>query len=189
MTAELRKALADLAGDVGVAEMVLHEVPTVTDTLYYITAKTERAVHRTIGSVEALLPMVERIAAGAEKLIEDWSRIEWEGLDSYHLNALRDRVIEVVRELRGDSRSLHERLCDILVAQDYQDLTGQVIQRVIALLQNVEAKLATMASWSGAQPVGSDGGEPPQPPAGLETGPRVVTSQAEVDELLGSLAR
>jgi hypothetical protein len=40
--------------------------------------------------------MVERISGGAEKLIEEWSRIEWEGLDSTNLGVLRDRVIEVV---------------------------------------------------------------------------------------------
>ncbi len=51
--------------------------------------------------------------------------------------------------LRGDSRALHYRLCEILVAQDYRDLTGQVMQRVVRLLQEVEAKLATMASLSG----------------------------------------
>jgi len=127
MTEGLRKALCDLEGDVGVAGMTLHEIPDVRDRLHYIIAKTERAAHRTISSVEALLPTVERISGGAEKLIEDWSRIEWEGLDSTNLGALRDRVIEVVGQLRGDSRALHDRLCEILVAQDYQDLIGQVI--------------------------------------------------------------
>jgi chemotaxis protein CheZ len=168
MTEGLRKALRDLEGDVGVAGMTLHEIPDVRDRLQYIIAKTERAAHRTIGSVEALLPMVKRISGGAEKLIEDWSRIEWEGLDSTNLSALRDRVIEVVGQLRGDARALHDRLCEILVAQDYQDLIGQVIQRVVQLLQEVEAKLATIASLSGgiakeapahgdeAEPEGSD---------------------------------
>jgi chemotaxis protein CheZ len=61
---------------------------------------------------------------------------------------LRRRVIEVVGQLWEDSRALHDRLCEILVAQDYQDLIGQVIQRVVQLLQEVESKLATMASLS-----------------------------------------
>ena len=191
MTEGLRKALADLEGDVGVAGMTLHEIPDVRDRLQYIIAKTERAAHRTISSVEALLPMVERISGGAEKLIEDWSRIEWEGLDSTNLSALRDRVIEVVGQLRGDSRALHDRLCEILVAQDYQDLIGQVIQRVVQLLQEVEAKLATMASLSGgiakeARPHG-DEAEPERSDAQPQARPRVLTSQGEVDELLAAL--
>ena len=66
------------------------------------------------------------------------------------LSALRDRVIEVVGQFRADSRALHDRLCEILVAQDYQDLIGQVIQTVVQLLQEVEAKLATMASCRAA---------------------------------------
>jgi chemotaxis protein CheZ len=184
MTGDLRQALGDLAGNV--AEMPPHEVPNVTDRLHSIIAKTERAAHRTISAVEALLPMAERIAVGAEKLIEDWSRIEWEGLDSDNLSALRDRVIAVVQGLRGDSRALHERLCDILIAQDYQDLTGQVITRVIALLQEVEAQLAAMASWSAAAPDGVDRDERA---AWSGAGPEVVTSQDEVDELLKGLGR
>lgn len=192
MTEGLRKALADLEGDVGVAGMTLHEIPDVRDRLHYIIAKTERAAHRTISSVEALLPMVERISGGAEKLIEDWSRIEWEGLDSTNLSALRDRVIEVVGQLRADSRALHDRLCEILVAQDYQDLIGQVIQRVVQLLQEVEAKLATMASLSGggiakqARPY-RDEAEPERSDEEAEARPRVLTSQGEVDELLAAL--
>ena len=100
---------------------------------------------------------------------------------------MRDRVIEVVGLLRGDSRALHERLCEILVAQDYQDLTGQVIQRVVQLLQEVEAKLATMASLSGgiAKEAGPHGDTDEQP----EARPRVLTSQGEVDELLAALGR
>ena len=42
MTEGLRKALADLEGDVGVAGMTLHEIPDVRDRLHYIIAKTER---------------------------------------------------------------------------------------------------------------------------------------------------
>ncbi len=191
MAQELRKALGDLEGDAGVAGMTLHEIPEVRDRLHYLVAKTERAAHRTIGSVEGLLPMAERIAAGAEKLIEDWSRIEWEGLDASNLGALRDRVIEVVGMLRGDSRALHAGLLEILVAQDYQDLTGQVIERVVHILQEVEVKLATMASLSGsiARPAGLRREEPErsdEPPAARV---EVVSGQAEVDALLATLVR
>ncbi len=186
LTEDLRKALSDLETDVGVAGMTLHEMPDVRNRLHYIVAKTERAALRTIGSVETLLPMAERIATGAENLIEDWSRIEWEGLDSSNLSALRDRVIEVVGQLRGDSRALHAGLLEILVAQDYQDLTGQVIQRVVQLLQEVEAKLATMASLSRgtARPAAVPRDEA-QVSSPARTG--TVSSQADVDALLAAL--
>jgi len=97
---------------------------------------------------------------------------------------LRDRVIEVVGQLREHSRALHERLCEILVAQDYQDLIGQVIQRVVRLLQEVEAKLATMVSLSGgiakeARPQG-DEAEPERSDEQPQARPRVLTSQGEV---------
>ncbi len=106
---------------------------------------------------------------------------------------MRDRVIEVVGQLRGDFRALHDCLCEILVAQDYQDPTGQVIQRVVQLLQEVEAKLVTMASLSGgiakrARPRG-DEAEPERSDEQPQARPRVLTSQGEVDELLAALGR
>jgi len=106
---------------------------------------------------------------------------------------LRRRVIKVVGERRGDARALHDRLCEILVAQDYQDLIGQVIQRVVQLLREVEAKLATMASLSGgiarrARPQG-DGAEPERSDEEPATRPRALTIQGEVDELLAAQGR
>ena len=95
-------------------------------------------------------------------------------------------------QLRGDSRALHQRLCEILVAQDYQDVISQVIQRVVELLQEVEAKLATMASLSGGiakQAPHGDEAEPERPDEQPEARPRVLTSQEEVDELLAALGR
>ncbi len=150
----------------------------------------DRDFQEALGKAIASLPERERLVIALYSVLRP---IEWEGLDSTNLGVLRDRVIEVVGQLWGDSRALHDRLCEILAAQDYQDLIGQVIQRVVQLLQEVEAKLATMASLSGgiakeARPHG-DEAEPERSGEEPQARPRVLTSQGEVDELLAALGR
>ena len=79
------------------------------------------------------------------------------------------------------------RLTDIMLAQDFHDLTGQVVAKVVALAIDLEASLVKLLVQ--AAPV-----EPPRAAdaglAGPQTGSGradVVTSQGEVDELLASL--
>ena len=48
-----------------------------------------------------------------------------------------------------DADSLRQYLTEILMAQDFQDLTGQMIRRVITLVQEVEVKLVDMLTMFG----------------------------------------
>jgi len=76
------------------------------------------------------------------------------------------------------------------MAQDFQDLTGQIIRQVINLIRDVEAKLVHLVKISGAQAQecrdeGSDKLEGPVIP-GVDQGD-VVKGQDDVDDLLSSL--
>lgn len=86
------------------------------------------------------------------------------------------------------------------MAQDYQDLTGQIIRRVIALVEEVEGNLVQLVRISGQRIVDDpqrserkqseasermQKGEGPSIPGGDNEG--VVSGQDEVDDLLSSL--
>lgn len=124
-----------------------------------------------------------------------------------------DRALALVSELEseglGDSaaeklKALHTELTDVLVAQGYQDIAGQLIRKVMMLLSNVEQHLvqlmdmaAAVERLSGVRPSETDtpavkdtkekaiAAEGPQIRA--KDSPDVVTEQDEVDELLSSL--
>jgi chemotaxis protein CheZ len=85
----------------------------------------------------------------------------------------------------------HGNLSEILMAQDYQDLTGQVIRRVIDVVQEVENKLVDLIRLSGGK-LGSinklkNGIEAEGPQIKPTANAQVVANQDDVDDLLSSL--
>jgi len=95
---------------------------------------------------------------------------------------------------RGDEPgALHEMLSEVLLAQGYQDITGQVICKVIALVKDVECKLVALVRLSGerlaetpveraSRDISAQGPAVP----GVDRGD-VVNTQDDVDELLSGL--
>ena len=87
---------------------------------------------------------------------------------------------------------MHASLSEVLMAQDYQDLTGQIIRKVITLVQNVEQKLVKLVRITGNKLDDSKGATDDKKelsgPAipGLDQGDQ-VTNQDDVDDLLSSL--
>ncbi len=83
-------------------------------------------------------------------------------------------------------------LSEIVIAQEFQDLTGQLIRRVITVVEEVEQNLVDLIKISGQVPTdgangagdGRDKLEGPQIPGKNKD---AVSDQDEVDELLSSL--
>jgi chemotaxis protein CheZ len=83
-------------------------------------------------------------------------------------------------------------LNDVLMAQDFQDLTGQIISRVITLVEEVEGNLVELIRLTGDRfikpqdaPETDTAAEGPHVPGVGRTD--VVADQDEVDDLLSSL--
>jgi chemotaxis protein CheZ len=97
----------------------------------------------------------------------------------------------------SDADSLRQYLTEILMAQDFQDLTGQMIRRVINLVQEVEVKLVEMLTMFGEvskplsikEPVKNEvnGIEAEGPIMNASERVDVVDGQNDVDDLLSSL--
>ena len=86
-------------------------------------------------------------------------------------------------------KTTNAQLMEIMLAQDFQDLTGQVIKKVVDVVQGMETQLLSLLIE--AMPEQRKAGAP----EGLLNGPvvnsegrsDVVTSQSQVDDLLESL--
>ncbi|HVL75913.1 MAG TPA: protein phosphatase CheZ, partial [Noviherbaspirillum sp.] len=90
---------------------------------------------------------------------------------------------------RADALATRQQLLDIMMAQDFQDLTGQVIRRVTELAHGIEQQLLQLLIDYAPPEVRREAGN------GLLNGPQinptgnadVVSSQSQVDDLLDSL--
>ncbi len=100
------------------------------DSLDYVVLLTEQAAHRTMDLVERAVPIAETIARDMRGMqaLAGSTQINGQMLLKLESGALQAEQLQSV-------------LTDILMAQDYQDLSGQIIRRVADLLRDVELRL------------------------------------------------
>lgn len=108
--------------------------------------------------------------------------------------ALCHRIDALLSEVEGDSTELRGQLTEILMAQDFQDLTGQIISRVITLVNEVEDRLVEILTAFGASQLENAANnknnssiDPEGPILNPHERDDAVSSQDEVDDLLSSL--
>jgi len=202
LTRELHEALKSFQLDARLAEFAEKEIPDAKERLNHVIALTEQAAHRTLDLVERSLPVTERLARDASAMSEGWRRFRAREMDVEAFRALAKELDVFLPRVAEDAEALRSSLTEVLMAQDFQDLTGQIIRRVITLVQDVEANLVDLVRISGqrlkgggaAKAAKDDGAaadqrtrpEGPQVP-GVGDGADVVRGQDEVDDLLASL--
>ncbi|WP_022963805.1 protein phosphatase CheZ [Halopseudomonas pelagia] len=179
------------------------EVSTISDAsdrLDYVVKLTDKAANRTMDLVESSAPIISSLGQQASALRADWQRLQRREMEAGEFRELYKRMGEFLAQTEDSSAQVSAHLNDILIAQDYQDLTGQVIKRVTALVHDVEESLVNLVRMAGqvdriaginhaqseleTKKV-SPRGEGPQIHADKRED--VVSGQDEVDDLLSSL--
>jgi chemotaxis protein CheZ len=158
-------------------------LPDARSRLNYIASKTAQAAEKVLDSVDQAKLEHQRIAADtrllAAALIADPVRAVASGA-----------VMNFVGDVEARTKHIDERLTDIMLAQDFHDLTGQVVAKVVNLASDLEDSLVKLLMQvvppeqraKVADPQGLQG---PVVDAGARTD--VVKDQTEVDDLLASL--
>ncbi len=190
LTRELHDSLASVRTESDLAGMAENEIPDAKERLNFVIEKTEAAANRTMDSVEEILPVSETIRTRAGQLQEDWSRFQRREMDVEEFKKMGDELVEFLDELTKNSDKIHEGLTNILMAQDFQDITGQVIRKVIVVVQNVEESLVGLIRKTGVQAVSKKAVseiEAEGPQMNAENKDNVVNGQDDVDDLLSSL--
>lgn len=188
MTRGLHNLLRELGYD-KTLEKVASELPDNRDRLNYIAAMTAKAAERALNAAEIARPVQAKLSADARSLSGQWDRMFAKQLG---VQEFKDLVRDTRAYLAGvpaQSETVNAQLMEIIMAQDFQDLTGQVIKKVLEAAQNLESQLLALLIETTPE-------EKRQAMApGLLNGPvvnaagrtDVVTSQEQVDDLLESL--
>ncbi len=181
------------------------QMANAQDRLDYVINLTQNSADKTMDMVEEGIPLASEMGEKAVALREDWGRLVEGNMNPDEFRDLYHRIDQYL-ELTGNSSSqLSEKLNTILLAQDFQDLTGQVIKKVISLVQDVEVRLVELMRVAGqveeltgivrspeeiaaqnAKPEGLDS-EAEGPQMNAESREDVVSGQDDVDDLLSSL--
>jgi len=205
LTRELHNAIVNFQIDPSMPQAKeVSQITDATERLSYVVRLTENAANRTMDLVELSTPLMSGLSSEANTLSADWARFMRREVGAEEFRELARRVEGFLTRTESESREVTAHLNDILLAQDFQDLTGQVIKRVTQLVTEVESnllKLVLMASqvdrFAGiehdAQPSPTEKdqekhlsqGEGPQIHADKRED--VVSGQDDVDDLLSSL--
>lgn len=129
-------------------EMVEEKIPDTGNRLEHILELTENAANTTIDHVEAIQRRNEREQLRLRELDGIMSKLKAIG-ELAHSSVLHGQ--EIIRELRDSVEKNHQDLLTVLTAQDYQDLTGQIILKIIQLLKDLELKLVNVIRTFGVK--------------------------------------
>ena len=194
LTRQLHNALVDFQLDNRLVEMANNDIPDAKERLNYVINMTEQAANKTMDAVEECLPLSDALTSNLVTVKPMWDKLMRRDISLTDFKTLCHDVQHFMGQCEADSNRLRQLLNEILMAQDFQDLTGQMIRRVIDLVKEVETSLVSMLTVFGAQ--AEDVIEAPEsvvnieaegPIHNAETRQDVVTGQDEVDDLLSSL--
>ena len=188
MTRKFHDTLHELGYDKDL-EKAASFIPDARDRLGYVVTLTEKAAERVLNATEAAQPIVAKIEVDSQRLAREWQMLFDKQLDTEQFKNLVTQTHAFLIEIPKQTKVTNAYLTEIMMAQDFQDLTGQVIKKIVDVTQQMEKQLVELLVES-SPPIAN-----PDIHAGLLNGPvinssgrtDVVTNQNQVDDLLESM--
>ena len=193
LSGSLRFALDQFRLDSRLATLAGKDVPDARVRLDHALKLTEDGAHRTLDLVERSCPLAEHTAKQASAIVATLRAARSGANDATTVEAALTQVDRFLVVARDNSDTVRANLTEVLMAQSYQDLSGQIIRGVITLVAEVERTLAHFAALAGESPGGATVADGPTTSAN-GFGPAVpgltkdaVGEQGDVDALLADL--
>ena len=190
----LTRQLHDALNGLGLTDKVkgwAGEIPDAKSRLSYIARLTGEAAEKVLNRVDMAKAQHDHIASETRRIgaliVKDPVAAVAKG-----------HVMNFLTDVEQSTQQVDQHLTEIMMAQDFHDLTGQVIAKVVTLVANVEEQLVQLLIQTApvdavvkapAPAVASTELKPvlEGPVVSPENNPDVVTGQSEVDDLLASL--
>jgi len=197
ITRQLHDALTEL-GYTPVLKGAVEELPDARTRLQYIARLTGEAAEKVLNRVDEAKSEQEQVRDHSKQLYDTIQRVPG-------LKWAMPELTDWSQKIQASAERTDQHLTEIMMAQDFHDLTGQVIGRVVTLAATIEEQLLQLLVESAPHATGQQpdpqagraaaGGAPAAAPKEGLSGPvvnpegrsDVVTNQAQVDDLLASL--
>ncbi|MDY0748389.1 protein phosphatase CheZ [Paucibacter sp. R3-3] len=157
-------------------------LPDARSRLTYIANKTADAANKVLNSVDQAKAEHSRISAATNEMAKAIMADPVKAVAS-------GAVFNFVKDVEKSTSSIDQHLTDIMMAQDFHDLTGQVVAKVVTLANDLEDSLVKLLV-SVVPPEQREKVDPSVlqgPVVNPEGRTDVVSNQGEVDDLLASL--
>ncbi len=142
------RTLHNTLGEIGVDKVIEQAVSTLPDTkdrLAYIATLTEQAASKVLNSLDLINPLVDDVVDESKLLGNQWDKAFDGELTLEEFKELAKKTRSHLKESSQKKLSItREQLTEIMMAQDFQDLTGQVIKKIVALTHELENGLMSV---------------------------------------------
>lgn len=189
MTRSLHDTLRALGHDKAI-EKTAGAIPDARERLAYVLTMTEQAASRVLNAVDAITPLQDKAQDEARALRQDWQRVSGMRKDAKEYRDTVERTGRFLEMVDQDCESNKAQLMEIVMSQEFQDLTGQVIKKIVDLAQEMETQMLSLLNMTA--PPASTAKDDDK----LLNGPamasdkqqqKAISSQNEVDDFLDSL--
>lgn len=182
----LHDSLRQLGYDRSLSD-VANQITDAQGRLEHVAALTEQAANKVLNTVDTSIPEQESLCKKAHDMEARWGLL-FEGKMS----------IDEFKALAGDSKSfagavMHAteaekaRLLEIMMAQDFQDITGQLIKKIVAITSTAERELAQLLRDNAPPEVRAAMADKPVELMQGPSAPGAAMAQNDVDSLLAEL--
>nr|WP_173424591.1 protein phosphatase CheZ [Castellaniella defragrans] len=187
LTRTLRVSMRELGLDQAIKDAA-HAIPDARDRLHYVAQMTEQAANRVLNAAEQIQPWQEAMQRDAKALDARWQDWFDHPVELDQARSLVDDTRAFLKDVPEKTQASQNNVMEIIMAQDFQDLTGQVIMKMLGVIGAIETELVQVLIDNVPQ-------EKREETKTLLNGPvvnaagksDVVTNQDQVDDLLASL--
>ncbi len=191
LTRQLHDTMVGFSLDSKITSMTENDIPDAKERLQYVITMTEDAANQTLNSVEELLPVSQTLNEQAAELSTKWERFLDREMPFDEFKSMSAEITKHFQQSKGSLLQVQNGLNEILMAQGFQDITGQIIKRVIDLVQDLELSMVELIRLAGSDKQEGQATEHALPgpvvPGVDDKGGDVANSQDDVDDLLSSL--
>ncbi|MEI7535648.1 MAG: protein phosphatase CheZ [Comamonadaceae bacterium] len=187
LTRQMLQSMRELGLDKGIA-MAAQAIPDARDRLGYVAQMTERAAERALNAIDVAQPIQEGLAAQANALTARWNLCPALPMASADASELMADTRIYLSDVPTQVQATNAQLMEIMMAQDFQDLTGQVIKKMMDVIKEMETQLLQLlVDNTPAERRHEIGGSLLNGPKIKVGTPDTLDDQGQVDDLLASL--
>jgi len=190
LTRELHEAMSNFNLDDSLVHLTENDMPNTRERLNYVISTTEDAANKTLGYIEQTLPLTAELNSTAEKINQSWHHFRLKEMNADEFQSFAKEIEIYLPEVKQNSEKIHANLSEMMLAQGFQDLTGQVIKLVEEVENNLVRLVQVAGQHVGNKPKDNKDVDPIKaegPQINQGDNPNVVNDQDEVDDLLSSL--
>src|SRR5690606_14330042 len=140
LTRTLRMSMRELGLDQAIKDAA-HAIPDARDRLHYVAQMTVHAANRVLHAAEQIQRWQDSMQREAKALDARWQDWFDHPVELDHARELVDDTRSFLKDVPDKTQASLNNVMEIIMAQDFQDLTGHVIMKMLGVIVAIETEL------------------------------------------------